>query len=222
MSGMAARAGMSALVAAASRPLRATAMGVSARSSATHSGQESKSAARSVLAPRVSAVGLPAPAGTRWVWIGAHSGAGVRGMSGPAWGRSQGPLMKKWGSEDQQEMERQTQEIENASPIVTNVQNSARLSMREYYARRREVVMVVRDDGEKQQMMLEEAVNLSDSLGLDPVMVHNPDSKSEKTQAVIRFIDSGKKRHDFTKKQKDAKKTQQVNTFFFFTLVTGP
>ena len=132
-------------------------------------------------------------------------------MSGPAWGRSQGPLMKRMSSAEEEQMQRQAQESENASPIVKDVKKSTHLSMREYYARRREMVMVVRDGDEKEQMMLEEAVHLADSLDLDPVMVHTPVDRNDRSQAVIRFMDTGKKRHDFTKKQKEAKKTQAVN-----------
>eukprot|EP00290_Baffinella_frigidus_P017242 CAMPEP_0180212736 /NCGR_PEP_ID=MMETSP0987-20121128/13690_1 /TAXON_ID=697907 /ORGANISM="non described non described, Strain CCMP2293" /LENGTH=385 /DNA_ID=CAMNT_0022170485 /DNA_START=71 /DNA_END=1228 /DNA_ORIENTATION=+ len=207
---------MNALVAAASRPLRATASRAPARSSAQNCGQDStvssRSASRSVLVPRVSAGGLPAPAGTHWVLIGGQSGAGVRGMSGPAWGRSQGPLMKRWSENDQIELDKKAKEIENASPIVSNIKTGERLSMRQYYNRRKEVVLLVRDGGEKEELMLEEAVGLAESLGLDPVLVHIPTDKNDHSLAVLRFMDTGKKRHDLSKKVKESKKTQQVNT----------
>ena len=84
--------------------------------------------------------------------------------------------------------------------------------MKQYSEMRQTFVLLVRSDTDKEELLLEEVVMEAEAAGLDPVMVHLPTDKNDVGMPVVRFMDSGKKRHDLSKRAKESKKQQAVNS----------
>jgi len=168
---------------------------------------------------RALKVAMPAPLAS-WPCLPAfdrpcsNTGAllGARLLSGMAWGRSQGPLHKRWTEEDARQAKSIAKALNSQSPIILNLKTAERMPMKQYSEMRQTFVLLVRSDTDKEELLLEEVVMEAEAAGLDPVMVHLPTDKNDVGMPVVRFMDSGKKRHDLSKRAKESKKQQAVNS----------